>query len=109
MLWIKRVVGVCGDLWWVSGCFRLCFGLSGQIFGSWKAMKSKTGWETWIKRGELRGFCGQFAVAIVRCCQRRGVADLQNIHNKMVAAKIFFINELAADGVCIPTGRLLCF
>jgi hypothetical protein len=40
--------------------------------------------------------------------QLTGGADLQNRHNKRVAAKIVFLNELAPEGVYIPRG-FACF
>jgi hypothetical protein len=62
LLWIKRVFGVCGELWLISGCSWFRLGLSLGIFG--KLQDDEGGnWmgKTWTKRGELRGFCGQFA------------------------------------------------
>jgi hypothetical protein len=48
-LWIKRVFGVCGELWWVSCCSRFYFGLSGWIFGICPTIEIEGGWE---KRGQ---------------------------------------------------------
>jgi hypothetical protein len=67
-LWINRVFGVCGELWWVSGFLRLGFGFSGGIFGSWRTTTAKN---RLVKRGEMmvdRGenvvSCGRLVFAI---------------------------------------------